>query len=60
MYFEVFQGVNNFWYWRLYSSNLKKIAFCSEGFKSKKEAIDGIATVKAIAALAPIKELALN
>ncbi|MHC5308145.1 YegP family protein [Bartonella sp. LJL80] len=59
MYFEVFQGVHNHWYWRLLADQNRKVAFCSEGYDNKQDAIKGIALVKALSQVATIKEIAL-
>lgn len=59
MYFEVFQGVRNQWYWRLFADQDKKIAFCSQGYNNKDDALEGIELVKCITQQVPVKELPL-
>ena len=57
MHFEIFQGVNEHWYWRLYAENNKKIAFSSQGYLTRQEAMDTIFLVKTIAVNAEIEDL---
>lgn len=56
MHFEIFQGIRNQWYWRLFSSDEQKIAFSSEGYEDKNSAIKNIEMIKALSLHASIKE----
>ncbi|AQX28268.1 MULTISPECIES: YegP family protein [unclassified Bartonella] len=57
MYFEIFQGVRNQWYWRLISKDQKKIAFSSQGYSTKQDTLMGIEQIKKITRNTSIKEL---
>lgn len=57
MYFEVFQGMHNYWYWRLLADKNQKIAFCSQGYVNKDDALNGINMIKSCTAIADIKEI---
>lgn len=57
MYFEVFQGVHNQWYWRLISGDAQKVAFSSKGYPTKQDILMNIEQIKEITHKALIKEL---
>lgn len=57
MYFQLFQGVNQYWYWRFYIANDEKVAFSSEGYSRKEQALASIDKVRRFAAQATIEEL---
>ncbi|WP_455473797.1 YegP family protein [Bartonella sp. B30(2025)] len=57
MYFEVFQGVHNQWYWRLISRDEEKIAFSSKGYPTKQDTLMKIEHIKRITHKALIREL---
>ncbi|WP_455476467.1 YegP family protein [Bartonella sp. B17] len=57
MYFEVFQGVHNQWYWRLISGDEQKVAFSGKGYPTKHDTLVNIEQIKKITHRAPIKEL---
>lgn len=59
MYFEVFQGVHNQWYWRLISRDEQKVAFSSKGYPTKQDILVSIEQMKEITNKAFIKELNL-
>lgn len=44
MYFQIFQGVNNQWYWRLRAANHEIIAV-SEGYTTKQNCLHCIGLV---------------
>lgn len=55
--FELYQGTDKQYRWRLKSANNQIIAVGGEGYVSKAGAQNGIAAVKSDAASAPIKDL---
>ncbi|MCZ2328681.1 YegP family protein [Bartonella sp. F02] len=57
MYFEVFQGVHNQWYWRLISKDEQKIAFSSKGYPTKQDILANIEQLKEITRNTSIREL---
>ncbi|WP_332066019.1 YegP family protein [Bartonella sp. CB189] len=57
MYFEVFQGVHNQWYWRLVSRDEQKIAFSSKGYPTKQDILMNIEQIKKITHKALIREI---
>lgn len=59
MYFEVFQGVRDQWYWRLMSRDAQKIAFSSKGYPTKQDVLISIKQLKDMTQNALIKELKL-
>ncbi|MCZ2204076.1 YegP family protein [Bartonella sp. A05] len=56
MYFEVFQGVHDQWYWRLMSRDERKIAFSSKGYPTKQDILMNIKQIKEITQNTSIKE----
>ncbi|KEG19236.1 YegP family protein [Bartonella bacilliformis] len=57
MYFEVFRGIHNQWYWRLISTNEQKIAFSSIGYPTKKDILIGIEQIKKVTRSTSVVEL---
>ncbi|MDU8925352.1 DUF1508 domain-containing protein [Pasteurellaceae bacterium LIM206] len=57
MYFEVYQGANNQWYWRLKSANHQVVATGGEGYVSKQSCLHGIELVKGTSSSTPVKEV---
>jgi uncharacterized protein len=55
--FEVYKDKGGQWRWRLLASNGKSIAESGEGYKEKKDCLDGIASVQKHAPGATIVEL---
>ncbi|WP_208435903.1 YegP family protein [Bartonella phoceensis] len=57
MYFEVFRGVHNQWYWRLISGDEQKIAFSSKGYPTKQDILINIEQIKETTCKALVREL---
>lgn len=57
MYFEIYQGANEQWYWRLKSGNHQVVAIGGEGYSSKQSCLHGIDVVKSSNADTPVKEV---
>ena len=56
MKYEIYQGKNNQWYWRLKAANGQIIAIGGEGYVNKADAKHGIELVKS-SSLAPVVEV---
>ena len=56
MYFEVYQGKDGQYYWRLKSGNHQTVAIGGEGYTSKQSCLHGIELVKGTTADTPVKE----
>ncbi len=54
--FQVFQGSNDEWYWRLRANNNQIIATGGEGYKAKADCLHGIDLVKELAPEAEVEE----
>lgn len=46
MYFEIFQGVNKKWFWRLCSVEEQKFAFSSRGYDSQQDTLNAINIIR--------------
>lgn len=55
--FDVYQGRDNFWRWRLVAGNGKIIADSGEGYSSEYNAVRAAKRTKELAPSAPIKRL---
>ncbi|AGO15502.1 YegP family protein [Glaesserella parasuis] len=56
MYFQIFQGVNGQWYWRLKSANHETIA-SSEGYTTKQNCLHCIGLVMDTTRKTPVYEV---
>lgn len=54
MKFEVFQGNNQQWYWRLVGNNGLSVAIGGEGYVHAHDAFNGIKLVKSTTILTPV------
>ena len=57
MYFQIFQGVNRLWFWRLCSKEQEKIAFSSQGYANKEDVLNKIRILQSHVAGSQVEEV---